>query len=82
MEKKVTTLSGIGFRNFRGTTFFPVGPPPVGNGDSVVFWLWTLPFFGVRWWCLLEHENFVGSNFFFNVGWKNKMLVGKKTCRL
>ena len=23
---------------FSGTTFFSVGPPPVGNGDSVVFW--------------------------------------------
>ena len=23
---------------FSGTTFFSVGPPPVGNGDLVVFW--------------------------------------------
>ena len=26
------------FRNFLGCNFFPVGPPPVGNGDLVGFW--------------------------------------------
>ena len=38
-KKNVTTLSGMGFRNFLGyRVFFLVGPPPVGNGDLVVFW--------------------------------------------
>ena len=26
------------FRNFLGNNFFSVRPPPVGNGDLVVFW--------------------------------------------
>ena len=26
------------FRNFIGNNFFPVGPPPVKNGDLVGFW--------------------------------------------
>ena len=38
IEKNVTALSGMVFRNFCGTNFFLVGPPPVGNGDLVVFW--------------------------------------------
>ena len=42
----VTTLSGMVFRNFLGTTFFSVRPPPVGNGDSVVFW----PVLGLGHW--------------------------------
>ena len=28
----------MGFRNFLGDKFFLVGPPPIGNGDLVVFW--------------------------------------------
>ena len=36
-KKNATTLSGMVFRNFRAILFL-VGPPPVRNGDLVVFW--------------------------------------------
>ena len=51
LKGTVEPLSGTVFRNFlsatfSGANFFPVGPPPVENGDSVVFW----PVVGLGTW--------------------------------
>ena len=37
-KKMLPHYPGCFSATFSGISFFPVGPPPVGNGDLVVFW--------------------------------------------